>query len=101
MDKKTYSISEIKDIINSQKKFLGEKYFVNNVFLFGSYAKNKQTTGSDIDFLVSFSKPIDMFAFIELQEYLSSLFNKSIDLGTPDSLKSSIKNAILSEAIAL
>ena len=101
MNKNVYSISDIKNLVNSQKSFLEEKYRVNNIFLFGSYAKNLQTPDSDIDLLVSFIEPIDMFEFIDLQDYLSELFQKTIDLGTPNSLKSTIKNEIMNEAIAL
>ena len=98
---KIYTIDEIKNILQNNKKFFEEKYFVDNLLLFGSYAKNLQTVDSDIDLLVKFKKPVDMFDFIDLQDYISNLFNKKIDLGTPKSLKSFIKDKILQEAVAL
>lgn len=98
---KIYTINEIAEILNNSKNFFREKYFVNNFLLFGSYAKNCPTKESDIDLLVNFVKPIDMFQFIDLQDYLSTLFNKKIDLGTINGLKSFIKDKILKEAIAL
>jgi len=98
---KIYSLAEIREIINSHKDFLSEKYFVDSMFIFGSYAKNTQTPESDIDLLVNFSKTIDMFDFIDLEEYLSKILNKKIDLGTPKSLKEIIKDKILKEAVAL
>ncbi|MBQ8476519.1 nucleotidyltransferase family protein [bacterium] len=101
MDDKIYSIEEIKALLNEHKEYLSKKYNVGNFLLFGSYAKNKQTPQSDIDLLVNFIKPIDMFDFIDLQDYLSGIFKKKIDLGTPNSLKSFIKNVILREAIEL
>ena len=100
-NKKIYSFEEIKEIINGQKNYLEEKYYADEFWLFGSYAKNMQTPDSDIDLLVNFKKPIDMFAFIDLQEYLSKIFNKKVDIGTPNSLKSFIKQHILNEAIVL
>ena len=42
-----------------------------------------------------------MFDFIDLQDYLTKLFNKKIDLGTYNSLKKFIKDKILKEAIVL
>ena len=42
-----------------------------------------------------------MFDFIDLQEYLTKIFDKKIDLGTIRSLKSNVKESILKEAIAL
>jgi len=101
MNNKIYSISEIKETLNQHKKFFEEKYFVENFLLFGSYAKNQQTIDSDIDLLVNFKQPIDMFDFIDLQNSLTEIFQKKIDLGTVNSLKSFVKNSILSEAIAL
>ena len=78
MESKIYSIEEIKEIINSHKDFFEHKYCVENFLLFGSYAKNQQTADSDIDLLVNFKEPIDMFDFIDLQEYLSNIFRKKL-----------------------
>jgi len=102
MDKeKIYSIDEIRNILNRHKDFFVSKYNVENFLLFGSYAKNLQTQDSDIDLLVNFSQPVDMFEFIDLQDFLADIFKKKIDLGTVNSLKSFVKKSILKEAIAL
>lgn len=98
---KVYTVDEIRKILQNRKDYFEEKYFVEKFLLFGSYAKNQQTSDSDIDLLVSFSKPVDMFDFIDLQDYLAKLFNKKIDLGTLNSLKKFIKDKILKEAIVL
>ncbi len=98
---KVYTIEEIKEIIQKQKSYFEEKYFVDKFLLFGSYAKNQQTPDSDIDLLVNFRHPVDMFDFMDLQDYLSKLFGKKIDLGTPNSLKRFIKDKIFKEAIVL
>ncbi|HNW26192.1 MAG TPA: nucleotidyltransferase family protein [Candidatus Gastranaerophilaceae bacterium] len=101
MNKKVYSLEEIKNKIKENEKFLKEKYHVRGFLLFGSYAKGEQTQDSDIDLLVDFQKVIDMFEMIDLQEYLQNLFGKKIDLGTKNGLKSFIKKTILKEAINL
>jgi len=98
---KIYTIDEIRNIIQNNKKNFEEKYFVDNFMLFGSYAKNQSDEYSDIDLLVSFKKPVDMFEFMDLQEYLTNLFRKKVDLGTPNSLKKFIKEKILKDALAL
>lgn len=100
---KIYSVDEIKDTLDKNKEFLKNKFNAVNFMLFGSYAKGEQTSESDIDLLVEFdtSKNVDMFDFIDLQDYLTELFGKNIDLGTPKGLKNFIKNAILKEAIPL
>ena len=96
-----YTIEEIKNILNDNKDYFAEKYNVNNFLLFGSYAKNLQTEESDIDLLVNFTKPVDMFDFVDIQEYLTKIFNKKIDLGTVNGLKSFVKDSILKEALTL
>lgn len=102
-DNKIYSINEIKSILNKHKEILKNRFNAVNFMLFGSYSKGEQTPESDIDFLVEFdsSKNVDMFDFLDLQEYLTDLFGKNVDLGTPKGLKSFIKNTILKEAIPL
>ena len=74
---------------------------IEGVYLFGSYARGEQTSESDIDLLVELREPIGMFKFLDLEEYLETIFNKKIDLGTPNSLKPYVKDSILKEAIAL
>ena len=98
---KVYSITEIKAVIAAHKELIEQKYGVKSLLLFGSYAKNLQTPESDIDLLVTFSKPVDMFDFVDLQDYLSQIFKKKIDLGTINGLKEFVKNSILKETIAL
>ena len=100
-DDKIYTVEEIRNILKNNKDYFEEKYFVDNFLLFGSYAKNEQTSDSDIDLLVNFKQPIDFFDFIDLQDYISGLFNKKIDLGTINSLKDFIKERVLREAIVL
>jgi predicted nucleotidyltransferase len=101
MTDKVYSIKEIKEKIKTQENFFKQKYHVNKFLIFGSYAKGEQTSESDIDLLVEFKETIDMFEMIDLQNYLTDLFGKKVDLGTPKGLKSFIKNKILNEAIVL
>lgn len=100
-NEKVYTIDEIKEILQNNKEYLEDKYSANKFLLFGSYAKNEQTSDSDIDLLVDLKKPIDMFDFIDLQDFLTNLFKKKIDLGTPNGLKKYIKDKILKEAIVL
>ena len=97
MSEKIYTIEELKSMLQEILK----NFAVKKAILFGSYAKNQPTVDSDIDLLVNFKQPIDMFDFMDLQEHLSKIFRKKIDLGTINSLKKFVKNSILKEAIAL
>ncbi len=67
--------------------------------LFGSVARGETREDSDVDLLVEFSQPVGMFQFIEIQQWLESLLGCRVDLGTPRSLKSALKEKVLREAI--
>ncbi len=70
---------EIINTIKADKKFLKENFGVVNIGLFGSYAKDRQTEESDIDFLVEFIEPrFDWIA--SLQGYMEVKFNKKIEI---------------------
>lgn len=88
---------EIVDIIRSSKAELASRYGVEQVGLFGSYARGEQRKRSDIDILVSFSRDIDLFEFVELREYLQERLHGKVDLVMTSALKPTIGKRILSE----
>lgn len=89
----------IKDTINKHLNLLKKTYHVKNIGVFGSAARGEATPTSDIDILVEFSEPIGFFQFIRLEEYLSSVLGKEVDLVSKKALKPAIKDEILREAI--
>ena len=93
------NIAQIKNTLNQQKDFLRNTYNVEDLGVFGSVARGDNVETSDIDVLVKFVKPIGMFKFIALEEYLSQLLGKKVDLVTPKALKPTIKDEILQEII--
>lgn len=74
-----------------------KKFSVKRIGLFGSFAKGRGTTKSDIDFLVEFSEPT-YDNFYNLIEYLEKLFGKKVEVLTPDALDS-IRVAEVAESI--
>ena len=92
-------ITQIKAILEKQKDFLRDTYQVADLGVFGSVARGDNNEISDIDVLVKFIKPIGMFKFIELEDYLSKLLRKKVDLVTPRALKPAIKNEVLQEVV--
>jgi uncharacterized protein len=87
---------DIEHILKEQKSYLADKYFVSKIGLFGSYARDEQSSESDIDILVDFIKPVG-FEFIDLKDYLESLFNKPVDLVTVNAIKPFMRQEILDE----
>jgi predicted nucleotidyltransferase len=88
---------EIIDIIKNSKPEMQALYGVNRVGLFGSYVREQQRKKSDIDILVSFSREIDLFDFLDLREYLENRLHQKVDLVMESALKPAIGKRILSE----
>ena len=62
-------------------------------------ARDESTAASDVDLLVEFNRPVGYFGLFALQDYLEELLGCPVDLGTPESLKSYIRDRVLGEAI--
>jgi uncharacterized protein len=88
---------EVIDIIKKNKLVLESRYGVQQLGLFGSYVKEQQRKRSDIDILVTFSRDIDLFEFLDLREYLESRLKAKVDLVMATALKPTIGKRILSE----
>ncbi len=67
-----------------------QKRGVRRLGLFGSYAKNIQNKGSDIDFLVEFDE-ISAANFFWVLFFLGRLFKRKIDLVIEEDLKPELK----------
>jgi hypothetical protein len=92
------SLDELKEIINSHKKELEDKYYVKSIAIFGSYTRNEQTPESDVDILVEFSKPVGLL-FVHLADYLEEILGVKVDLMTPEAIKPNRRRYILEELI--
>lgn len=90
------NIKQIKITLVKEKSLLQKKFHVKTIGVFGSYAREEQTSKSDIDILVEFSKPVG-WEFIDLKEHLEKIYGKKVDLVTVKALKPQIKKNILSE----
>lgn len=90
---------EIKNIIAQNIPAIKDKYHVKQMGIFGSFAKGEEKNDSDVDILVEFSSPIGFFDFIRLENYLSKILNKKVDLVSQKAIKPIIKNSVLDEVI--
>ena len=86
-------------IIQKNMVFLRSEYHVKTIGVFGSFSRGEEQRSSDVDILVEFLEPLGMFKFIELEESLSKLIGKKVDLVTKKALKPAIKEEILQEVI--
>ena len=93
------SKSQILSILKENFSIVSKTFYVSKIGLFGSFVKDAVTENSDIDILVDFSKPITIFAFIELEEFLTEEFGRKVDLVSVKGLKPIIKTNILREVV--
>lgn len=95
------TLDEIKEIIGKHKEEIRERYGVAGISIFGSFVKDEEREDSDVDVLVEFQRPIGFFKFLELEEYLSNLIGRKVDLVSKKALKPHIGKYILKEAVAV
>jgi len=88
--------SEVINKLQEIKPTLQKEWDVKIVGLFGSFANESNTAGSDIDIMVEFNKPVG-WRFFTLEDYLEKELNHKIDLVTKNALKEQIKPLILSQ----
>ena len=90
--------AEVVAVLTKYFPELAENYNVASLGLFGSFARDEQTSESDIDLLVSFSKPVG-FGFIHLAERLEALLGRPVDLLAADGIKANRRDSILDSLI--
>ncbi|TVQ16846.1 MAG: nucleotidyltransferase [Leptolyngbya sp. DLM2.Bin15] len=76
-----------------------QAFAVKTLLLFGSVARDEAHAESDVDLLVEFERPVGLLTFIGLKEYLEEILNCSVDLGTPQSLRPTLRDVVLKEAV--
>ncbi len=78
-----------------------KQFAVAKLAIFGSVARDEATADSDVDILVEYEPDarVGLFAFVDLQRYLSELLGARVDLATPEALREEMKDQILQEAI--
>lgn len=85
---------DIEKKLKEIRPYLRDKFQVNEIGYFGSFAENRQTKESDIDILVEFSTTPG-WEFFTLEEYLENAFNRKIDLVTKRALREWLREQIL------
>ncbi len=82
-------MSNITDVINKLKNSrpsLVNKYKIDKIGVFGSYTRNEQKEGSDVDILVEFSEPIGL-EFVSLADELEAILGEKVDLVSKKAIK--------------
>jgi uncharacterized protein len=75
--------TEVENIILTILK----SYNPEKIGIFGSFARNENNTGSDLDILVKFKDTLSLFEIIKLENMLSASIGIKVDLVTDGAIK--------------
>ena len=83
------------------KSELVTRYKVREIGLFGSWIREEQQSGSDIDLLVEFDSEADLFDLIGLNLYLEEIFKCPVDVVSRKALREELRDAVLRQVVAV
>lgn len=90
-------MSEI-NLNSSEVISIYSKYYVKTLRIFGSMARGDFRIDSEIDLLVTFSKPVSLLQMLGLERELSAIFGRKVDLLTAKSISRYLRSRILKES---
>ena len=90
---------EVIAILRDLKKEAVPLFGVRRFGLFGSYVRNEQSEGSDVDLLVELERPVPFSSFCRLEDMISERLGVAVDMTTPDGLHPRIERRVLAEAV--
>lgn len=95
------TLADMMHVLQSKKPYLREKFGVEVIGVFGSYVRNEQHPGSDIDILIELVSPssIGLIGLVELENTLSNMLGVKADIALKKNLRKRIGKRILEEAI--
>lgn len=91
------------DVAESPIREFCERHHIRKLALFGSVLRDDFTPDSDVDVLVEF-KPgycVGLITFAGMENELSDLFGRRVDLSTPGGLSPYFRDEVLGEAETL
>ena len=97
--------SQLKPAISISKEQIiafCQKHYIKQLGLFGSVLRADFNAESDVDVLVEFAPGhVPGLAFFRMQNELSALFQRDVDLNTPDFLSPYFREQVRREALIL
>ncbi len=94
-------LETIKRKIAENKEYLLKTYGVEEIGMFGSFARGDNTEDSDIDIAIVLNRkvPVGLLEFARMQFYLEDVLGRKVDLVIKSGIKPLIKDKILSQLI--
>jgi len=90
---------KIKKLLKNNKNRLKREFHVKELGVFGSYVRGDQKKSSDVDVLVAFTRTPGFIDYIKMENRLSGILKKRVDLVMKGSLKPTIGKHIMREVV--
>ncbi len=94
-------LRQLVDAHRAEIKAIVSRHHGRSVAIFGSVARGDEGPHSDVDFLVDFEPGARPFELLALGAELEEVLGVKVDIGTPDSLRESMRDQVLAEAVRL
>ena len=91
-------------ITSHQKKVIKEtvkRYSPTMIGVFGSYARNENSSKSDLDILIDFDTRVNLIELIGLEQELTELLGIKVDLVTARSVKKNLEPYIQKDLVRI
>ena len=88
-------LKQIQSLLVSSKAELRKKYNVNELGIFGSYARGQQKKSSDVDILVRFNPNASLFDFVGLGNYLEEKLKIKVDVVSENGIRPELRSNII------
>lgn len=69
--------------------------------IFGSYARNEQHRGSDVDVLVRFDSGATLFDLVALSDYLEDILDVPVDVVSEKALHPMMRDDVMNELVVV
>ncbi len=90
---------EVLTLLRAHKPVLRERFGIAALALFGSFARDEASDGSDVDILVTFSSPPNWRRYFGAQFYLEDLLGRPVDMAANGELRAEIRPYMERDAI--
>jgi predicted nucleotidyltransferase len=85
--------------LEALKPTLKQRFKVETIDIFGSYARGEQTDRSDVDILVTYGEGADLLLAASLKRYLRRKLHVKVDVVSKNYLNPLIREEVLAEAV--
>jgi hypothetical protein len=96
-----YSQKQIIDFIAKNKPILEQEFHISRIGLFGSFARNEQSSDSDLDLVIEFEENTENLFEVKMavKKFFKEKLDINIDICREKYIKPIFKERILKEAI--